>query len=384
MAKAPKISWLSNAFNLATISLLSGDEWIEASGPQQLTISDAILSHALTALPINPYGDCMLALGSWTLDLNGVAGFCTWNGQAPPLCNNGYVDVNITSPGAFGTVLNLGGLRLTPTALPFDDCHIECTVYGGNATPYRLTIHRMVGSPITLNSVSAANFSNWPLAVSAPGPQSFGLTLPANTVVTVGAQTYTANGATFDWGPTPGLDFPSVCLKTTLQSQMSFKSYHTTRTNIPLACLTLNCPTNVIVNLTNESGTVVTFNPAPSGATRCGSNVVVTCVPPSGSVFPPGASVVFCSAIDSLGNQDQCRFLVTVQPPPQLRTKLLANGQLELRWTGEAIVETTEALNDRAVWQTLQATPRVDGLERVLVLPAAARQGFFRTRPLPL
>jgi large repetitive protein len=49
-----------------------------------------------------------------------------------------------------------------------------------------------------------------------------------------------------------------------------------------------------------------------TGATRCGSNVVVTCVPPSGSLFPPGASFIHCTAMDSQGNQAECRFPVTV------------------------------------------------------------------------
>jgi hypothetical protein len=307
-------------FGISKMSLLHGDDWIEPFGPQQISVSDVIWSKALIDLLPQSYGDCSPAYGPWTLDLNGVAGFCTFDGGNPPQCNNGYVDVNITAPGNAGTVLNFGGLRLTPTALPLDDCHIECTVAAGSATPYSLTVNRMVGGPITLNNVSAADFSSWPLAITGnAGPQSFGVVLPANTVVTVGAQTYSANGATFHASPTVLGEFYQVCLETTFQSQMSFKSYHTTG-GPPLAsdCLTLTCPTNVVVNCTNEAGTVATFN--PTGATRCGSNVVITCVPPSGSVFPPGTSAVLCTAIDSQGNQDQCRFLVTVRDvtAPQL------------------------------------------------------------------
>jgi murein DD-endopeptidase MepM/ murein hydrolase activator NlpD len=307
--------------SISKMSLLRGEDWIDAYGPQQVSVSDVVWSKALIDLLPQSYGDCSPAYGPWTLDLNGVAGFCTFEGANPPQCNNGYVDVNIIGGGGTGgTTLNFGGLRITPTALPLDDCHIECTVADGSAVPYSLTIHRMVGGPITLNNVSAADFSNWPLAVTGnAGPQAFGVTLPANTIVTIGTQNYTANGATFHATPQVLGEFYQVCLETTFQPQMSFKSYHTTG-GPPLAsdCLTLNCPTNVVVNCLNEAGTVVTFN--PTGATRCGSNVVITCVPPSGSVFPPGTSVVRCEAIDSQGNQDQCRFLVTVRDitAPQL------------------------------------------------------------------
>jgi len=59
-------------------------------------------------------------------------------------------------------------------------------------------------------------------------------------------------------------------------------------------------------------GEVVTFtvtaldgiDPAP----------VVQCVPPSGSLFPFGTTLVTCTATDSEGNQAQCQFPVIVRP----------------------------------------------------------------------
>jgi len=40
----------------------------------------------------------------------------------------------------------------------------------------------------------------------------------------------------------------------------------------------------------------------------------VECVPPSGSTFPRGTTLVTCTATDTLGNQSTCQFPVTVTP----------------------------------------------------------------------
>jgi hypothetical protein len=163
---------------------------------------------------------------------------------------------------------------------------------------------------------------------------------------------------------------------------MSFKSFQSIAPNLPPDCLTLTCPTNVVVNCTNASGTVVTFNPI--AATRCGSNVAITCEPPSGSLFPPGAGVVQCSAIDSQGNQDQCGFLVTVLPSCPLTVTRLDGNRVELRWVGDAIVESADVLGDRPVWRRVNGTPTSSGAESILILPNDRAQQFFRTLPLPL
>ena len=70
---------------------------------------------------------------------------------------------------------------------------------------------------------------------------------------------------------------------------------------------------DLAVDATSASGTVVTF------ALPAASDVVgvlsVACVPPSGSVFPFGATVVTCTATDLSGLSGQSTFTVTVTPP---------------------------------------------------------------------
>ena len=73
----------------------------------------------------------------------------------------------------------------------------------------------------------------------------------------------------------------------------------------------LSCPpVNVIDRSADGPGEVVFFtvtatddlDPAP----------VVVCVPPSGSTFPRGTTLVSCTATDASGNQSTCQFPVTV------------------------------------------------------------------------
>ena len=82
---------------------------------------------------------------------------------------------------------------------------------------------------------------------------------------------------------------------------------------------TISCPPPVTVRdrLSNGLGEVVSFivtaaddfDPSPS----------VVCVPPSGSTFMPGTTLVLCTATDEAGNHIACQFPVTVEPKARRR-----------------------------------------------------------------
>jgi hypothetical protein len=81
----------------------------------------------------------------------------------------------------------------------------------------------------------------------------------------------------------------------------------------------LSFPTSIVVmdRLADGFGETVTFlvmasddrDPSPT----------LLCVPPSGSAFPPGTTVVQCTATDASGNQATGQFPVTVRPKARLR-----------------------------------------------------------------
>ncbi|MBN2505095.1 MAG: HYR domain-containing protein [Verrucomicrobia bacterium] len=84
-------------------------------------------------------------------------------------------------------------------------------------------------------------------------------------------------------------------------------------------CVTLACPADLSVECQAPEGTAAGFEVAAS--TTCGTTIVVTCVPASGSLFPLGETTVTCAAVDDLGNSNSCSFNVMVRDTtaPQLQ-----------------------------------------------------------------
>jgi uncharacterized repeat protein (TIGR01451 family) len=73
----------------------------------------------------------------------------------------------------------------------------------------------------------------------------------------------------------------------------------------------ITCPANLVVgNDPGQCAAAVTFTPT---ATDNCPGFVVTCNPPSGSIFPKGTTLVTCTATDSGGNAASCDVSVTVE-----------------------------------------------------------------------
>lgn len=365
----------ANDLTTSRLAVRHDDEWLEPHGSLQISISDVVSWHELPHLP-GPSGVCTPAYGPWTLDLNGAIDFC--NGDPMSICAVDHVDINLVEE------VNFGGLRITPGAL--GACTIENTV--ANSANEYIILQGPSGMRL-LDGHTSLGAESLPQSISGnAGPQALTVVFPPNTLVFAAglSELYVATSATFHSQPQVLGQFYQVCVETTFQPQLiapqfSFQSFQTFGGTFSPDCLSLDCPTNVVVNSTNAGGVAVSFN--TPGAARCGSNVVVTCEPPSGSVFPPGASVVQCSAIDSLGFQDQCQFLVTVRPPRTLAVARQGGNRAELRWMGDAIVESTDTLGDARAWRRVTGTPTSIGDERILVLPIDRTRQFFRILPPP-
>ena len=84
----------------------------------------------------------------------------------------------------------------------------------------------------------------------------------------------------------------------------------------------ITCPTNLTVEFTNEAGATVFF--APEASDLCAGSVAVTCLPPSGSLFPIGTTHVLCTAADVSGNTNTCVFQVTVLDAQGVKSNVLS------------------------------------------------------------
>src|SRR6266700_2529635 len=106
-----------------------------------------------------------------------------------------------------------------------------------------------------------------------------------------------------------------------------------THTPNPTNCLTIVCPSNIVTWTCDTIGTKVNYTVlATDGCT--GAAVPVTCLPPSGSLFPVGTTTVNCTASESQGSSVSCSFTVTVildtQPP-----KLVCPSNIVVRTCGD-------------------------------------------------
>jgi lysophospholipase L1-like esterase len=88
---------------------------------------------------------------------------------------------------------------------------------------------------------------------------------------------------------------------------------------------TISCPSPVTLpSLTGQPINVVYGTATATGGT---SPVTIACVPPSGSIFPVGSTVVTCTATDQAQRTSSCAFNVNVTAPPRLSvTRFLAFG----------------------------------------------------------
>ena len=146
----------------------------------------------------------------------------------------------------------------------------------------------------------------------------------------------------------------------------------------PKACLVLNCPGDILVrNSTAARGAIgqaVDF--VVSATNTCGGEVMVSCKPPSGSLFPFGTTVVNCEATDPAdpeGASVSCSFTVTVRAAIAVTTSPVS-GVITLSWPlGATLQETADLI--------VPFKNTVDGTSPYVVQPAspgAVQQRFFR------
>jgi len=77
------------------------------------------------------------------------------------------------------------------------------------------------------------------------------------------------------------------------------------------SCQFVSCAPDTVIPCENGQGAAFQYT-SPLLESTCDSTYQVTCVPPSGSVFPIGTTPVVCTAVNAYGDTVVCQFSVTV------------------------------------------------------------------------
>ena len=99
-----------------------------------------------------------------------------------------------------------------------------------------------------------------------------------------------------------------VCTAIDCAGNSSVKSFKVTVIDGEAPVVT--CPTNQVVTCFSLAGATVSFT--PTAMDNCDGVIPVVSTPPSGSLFPPGLTLVNCVAVDSSGNLGTNSFTVSV------------------------------------------------------------------------
>jgi uncharacterized repeat protein (TIGR01451 family) len=250
-----------------------------------------------------------------------------------------FVDCNASSGGVCGgtgnsRTITFASLAPGTTALITIVARVNCNV--ANGIPISVTavvFSSTTADPNTINnSATATTISSNPApTLSCPAD----LAQPNDPGKCTAVVTYQIPFA-FDncpstnvvCSPAPGSNFDIgttrvTCTATDTGGVSATCSFNITVLDTEPARLT--CPSNITINaVPGQCSPVVTY-PNPSVSDNC-PGTTVACVPPSGSTFPLGSTVVNCIATNARGGQFVCSFNVTVNGAPQAVVKLEGNG----------------------------------------------------------
>jgi hypothetical protein len=137
--------------------------------------------------------------------------------------------------------------------------------------------------------------------------------------------------------------------------------------------ISLSCPREMVVRCQDEKGAQVFYEGVRAVTERCRQVVPVTCEPPSGTLFPPGTTIVKCFALDAAGQRVECSFPVQVIcDAPRVSVSRGEGNRVRIVWQGYGILESADSL--AGPWRAVPTAVSGYTLE-----PIASSQ-FFRIR----
>ena len=213
----------------------------------------------------------------------------------PPVSSTGYACSQTPAPGTF--VTSNTAITFTLTNLPgLNTFTCSNLVFYVGASTNRFTLI------CPTNQTVACNSTNWMFY----GPAGWSNTCCTNVLI---------------FGPFITTNWPTMTAQWIGQAcgvvDFCFETIQFGTLANPCNCLTLICPSNIIVQtcLNSTAGTGFTniIYPLPVVSNTCPGVITnLVCFPPSGSPFPVGTNTVTCFVQDNLGNSATCSFDIIV------------------------------------------------------------------------
>jgi hypothetical protein len=221
-------------------------------------------------------------------------------------------------------------------------------------------------------SIGADEYNATPPTIKVPADITTPATETSGSSVTYAAEATSPDAVvrTFSCTPESGSTFPLgtttvSCAAKDGHENTAAATFKVTVTEAPAEDKTppviTGVPADITTEATGASGAAVTYT-NPTATDNLDGTDPVTCVPPSGSTFPLGTTVVTCTATDKAGNGAMVTFNVTVtDKTPPLITGVPADISAKATGASGAVVTYTNPT----------ATDTVDGTDTVGCVPAS-------------
>jgi N-acetylneuraminic acid mutarotase len=250
--------------------------------------------------------------------------------------------LNVNATNAQGATVNYSVTATDPDDTT-SQITISCTPASGSVFPVGTTTVNCSAQDLAGNT-STGSFTvqvnvpdTTPPTLQLPAPITADATSPQGATVTYTvAATDPDNSAdqvTTNCTPASGSVFPVGT--TTVNCSAQDAAGNTSTGSFPVVVQdvtapTLQLPTTITMNATSPQGATVNYAVSATDPTNTAAQIVITCTPLSGSVFPVGATTVDCSAQDPAGNTSTGSFRVIVQdvtaPTLQLPVTITADA----------------------------------------------------------
>jgi len=143
----------------------------------------------------------------------------------------------------------------------------------------------------------------------------------------------------------------------------------------------IHCPSNIVICVpTTVNGREVSYTVTASD--DADPSPEVECVPPSGSFFPIGTTIVTCRAKDRCGNESKCSFTVSILPDRTPTLTVAKEGDfIVVCWTKVCRcfkLQATRSLSRPIAWTDVVEEPDDFGTSLCVRLPLGSGHRFFR------